>query len=351
MSADRSHTNKAGMPSLSVVIPTMGRPILLKTLESLAVAEGFAELEVCVAGKVPNAEVSEGLRAFLTAHPNVRHLAIQYPTGDSSRKKNEGAAATSGELVAFLDDDVVVARDWPKQIREPFSDPKVGLACGPSLVPDDLPRWARWAGLALSSPAAGYVAERYRENRDEPYPVDWDRIIGCNAVYRRTAFEEMGGFPLEFYPGEEMIAAFRTERLGWGLRFLPAARVWHYPRSSPGRFWKQMWGYGATRIRLIRGGVSFHPAPLVPGLWVAVTLGLGVAAVFSRWARWGLAAELAAYGVVDFAVAAWTVLRTRRAGDWAMLAMIPLMHVAYGLAEWSEVFRPGRDFSESVPGK
>jgi hypothetical protein len=148
-----------------------------------------------------------------------------------------------------------------------------------------------------------------------------------------------------------MIAAFRTERLGWGLRFLPAARVWHYPRSSPGRFWRQMWGYGATRIRLVRGGVSFHAAPLVPGLWVAATLGLAVAAVFSRWARWGLAAELAAYGLFDFAVAAWTVARTRRAGDWAMLAMIPLMHVAYGLAEWSEVFRPGRDFSESVSGK
>lgn len=339
------HSKNRGL-SLSVIIPTMGRPILLKTLESLAAAEGFDGLEVCVAGKVPDAEVAEGLKAFLSAHPNTKHLDIRYETGDSSRKKNEGAAATRGELVAFLDDDVEVARDWPRRIREPFSDASVGLACGPSLVPEKLPLWARWAGLALSSPAAGYVAERYRENRAEPYPVDWDRIIGCNAVYRRKAFEAMGGFPLDFYPGEEMIAAYRTEKLGWGLRFLPAAKVWHYPRSSPGRFWKQMWGYGATRIRLIRGGVSFHAAPLVPGLWVAATLGLAVASVWSRWARWALAGELAAYALVVLAVAAWTVQRTRRACDWALLGVVPLMHVAYGLAEWAEVLRPGRDFSE-----
>ena len=143
-----------------------------------------------------------------------------------------------------------------------------------------------------------------------------------------------------------MIAAYRTEKLGWGLRFLPAAKVWHYPRSSPGRFWKQMWGYGATRIRLIRGGVSFHAAPLVPGLWVAATLLLAVVSLWSPLARWLLAGELAAYVLVAVAVAAWTVWRTRRACDWALLLVVPLMHVAYGLAEWAEVLRPGRDFTE-----
>lgn len=339
----------AAPPTLSVVIPTMGRPILLKTLASLAASDGFDALEVCVVGKIPDPEVASALKTFLEAHPNAKHLDIRFDTGDSSRKKNAGAAATTGDLVAFLDDDVEVARDWPLRIREPFADSAVGLACGPSLIPEDLPHWARWAGLALSSPAAGYVAERYRENRDAPYPVDWDRIIGCNAVYRRAAFEQMGGFPEDFYPGEEMIAAFRTERLGWALRFLPAAKVWHYPRSSPARFWRQIWGYGATRIRLIRGGVSFHPAPLVPGLWVAATLLLALASPWYPPARWLLAAELAAYFLLVLAMTVLTVLRTRRPSDFALLAVIPLMHLSYGLAEWTELFRPGRDFTESRP--
>jgi cellulose synthase/poly-beta-1,6-N-acetylglucosamine synthase-like glycosyltransferase len=326
----------------------MGRDILIRTLESLAAAAGFAELEVIVAGRVPDAEVAAKLRDYCDQHGNARHLDIQFETGDSSRKKNQGAALARAPLIAFLDDDVVVAPDWPRRIVEPFADEKVGLASGPSLVPEDINRIGRLAGLALSSRAAGYVAERYRQNRAVSYAIDWDRVIGCNAVYRRKAFAQMGGFPADFYPGEEMIAAFRTERAGWQLMFMPAAWVKHYPRQSLRRFWRQMWSYGATRIRLLRGGVSFNPLPLIPGLWVGGTAILGLLAPFFTWARGLLAADLGLYALLALAVALETVLRTRRWSDLWLWAMIPWMHVAYGLAEWAESVRPGRDFSEGI---
>lgn len=335
-----------GRPRLSVVIPTMGREILIRTLESLLAAEGAAEIEVIVAGRVPDPGVADRLHCILAAHGHVRHLDIQFETGDSSRKKNAGADAARAEFIAFLDDDVVVAPDWPRRILEPFQDGRVGLVSGPSLVPDDINLVGRLAGLALSSPAAGYVAERYRQNREATYPVDWDRVIGCNAAYRREAFSQMGGFPADFYPGEEMIAAFRTEKAGWKLVFSPAAWVRHYPRQSLSRFWRQMWTYGATRIRLLRGGVSFNLLPLVPGLWVGGTAGLALLAPFSAWAGLGLAAELGLYALVVLAVTLRTLGTTRNWRDAGLLAVIPLMHVAYGLAEWVETFRPGRDFSE-----
>jgi cellulose synthase/poly-beta-1,6-N-acetylglucosamine synthase-like glycosyltransferase len=335
-------------PGLSIVIPTMGRTILIQTLDSLVAAEGFDQLEVIVAGRVPDGRVAEQLAQTCASHPNIRHLDIQFETGDSSRKKNEGAAVAKAPLIAFLDDDVVVAPDWPLQIVEPFADSQVGLVSGPSLVPDDINRMGRLAGLTLSSRAAGYVAERYRQNQDKTYPIDWDRVIGCNAVYRREAFEQMGGFPADFYPGEEMIAAFRTEQAGWKLLFIPSAWVNHYPRQSLWRFGRQMWGYGATRIRLLRGGVSFHPLPLVPGLWVAGTgLLLGLSVFFS-WARLLLLVDLGLYLTMAFLIALETVCRTRKWGDGWVWAMIPWMHLAYGTAEWAEFFHPGADFSEGT---
>ena len=337
-------------PFLSVVIPTMGRDILIRTLESLAVSEGFAGIEVIVAGRVPDAEVAARLKEICGRHGNVRHLDIQFETGDSSRKKNKGAAAARAPLIAFLDDDVVVAPDWPKRISEPFADAQVGLASGPSLVPEDINRIGRLAGLALSSPAAGYVAERYRQNRQESYTIDWDRVIGCNAAYRREAFEQMGGFPADYYPGEEMMAAYRTEMAGWVLRFLPMAWVRHYPRQSWRRFWRQIWGYGATRIRLLRGGVGFSPWTLVPGAWVGVSLLLALAAPWIPLARGLLAAELGLYAAAVLAVTAGTVRRTGKWGDAGLLAVIPWMHVAYGLAAWYETLFPGRDFSERGRG-
>jgi rhamnosyltransferase len=333
-------------PALSVVIPTMGRDILIRTLESLAAVEGFERLEIFVVGRVPDQTVASRLQGVCAQHPQVRHLDIQFETGDSSRKKNAGAAQAQAPLIAFLDDDVVVATDWPRRICEPFADDQVGLVSGPSLVPEDINRVGRLAGLALSSRAAGYVAERYRRNREERYPINWDRVIGCNAVYRREAFAAMGGFPADFYPGEEMIAAYRTEQAGWKLVFAPAAWVLHYPRQSLRRFWRQMWGYGATRIRLLRAGVTFTPLPLVPGLWVGITVGLAVLAPFFFWAGALLAGNLVLYGLVALSITLHTVARTRRAADLALWGMIPLMHVAYGLAQWAELIRPNRDFSD-----
>jgi cellulose synthase/poly-beta-1,6-N-acetylglucosamine synthase-like glycosyltransferase len=336
---------------VSVVIPTMGRDILVRTLESLAAAEGFESVEVIVAGRVADAAVAAKLADFCARHANARHLDVQYATGDSSRKKNAGAEAARGRLIAFLDDDVVVAPDWPVRIAEPFADERVGLASGPSLVPEDVNWVARLAGLALSSPAAGYVAERYRQNRAEAYDVDWDRVIGCNAIYRREAFEQMGEFPPDFYPGEEMIAAYRTEQAGWKLKFAPAAWVLHYPRQSLRRFWRQVWGYGATRIRLLRAGVSFTPLPLVPGAWVAATVALAAAAPFSRWAALALALDLFFYGLAALAATAAMLAQTRRWTDLGLIAVVPVMHLAYGLGEWAEALRPGRDFGERPAGR
>ena len=338
------------MPRLSVVIPTMGRDILIQTLESLANSEGFIEIEVIVAGKIPDPAVAVRLQNICKAHANIRHLDIQFATGDSSQKKNAGAAKARASLIAFLDDDVIVAADWPRRIVEPFEDGKVGLASGPSLIPDDLNYAGRLAGLVLSSRAAGYVAERYRQNREDLYPINWDRVIGCNAIYRREAFEQMGGFPADFYPGEEMIAAYRTEQAGWKLMFVPAAWVNHYPRQTLGRFWRQMWSYGATRIRLIRAGVSFTPMPLVPGLWVAITLALAALSPFWRWAGWLLAVDLFFYAALVAGVTLVTTWRTRKLRDLGLLFMIPFMHAAYGMAQWVELFRPGRDFSEAPRG-
>ncbi|MBR0056064.1 MAG: glycosyltransferase [Kiritimatiellae bacterium] len=362
-----------GAGELTVVIPTLGRDTVVQTVRSLLAAQGGEQLEIVVAGRIHDEKVQAALAAIRQGHANVRHLEVEYATGDSSRKKNEGARAGHGEFVAFVDDDVVVAEDWPQQILAPFADDKVGLVSGPGRVPDDLNAWGRLAGLALSSGGAGFVAKRYRGGTCAAYAIGWDQVIGCNAVYRRVTFEAVGGFPEEFYPGEEMLAAWRAEAAGWGLRFVPSARVWHYPRQSPKRFWRQIWTYGATRIRLMRAGVPRHWLVLVPGLWVAVTTLLAVWALAGLavvgyaveglpagirsgcgWWGWGqylLLVDLCAYAIVMLWITLGTVFATRNVGDFRVWPMLWLMHIAYGVGEWAELLRGGHDLSESAAAK
>ncbi|MEI7850348.1 MAG: glycosyltransferase [Kiritimatiellales bacterium] len=334
-------------PNLSIAIPTMGRPILVRTLESVLATKGADQMEVIVVGEIRDSDVLQKVTAIVSANPNVRHISISYPDGDSSRKKNRGAEESRADIVAFLDDDVVIAPDWPEHILKAFENPAVGLVSGPSLVPEDINLSARLAGLALTSRAAGYVAERYRIGNTAVREITWSRIIGCNAAYRKTVFQQMGGFPPEFYPGEEMIAAWRTQQLGHKLLFIPAAWVYHYPRQSVKRFCRQMWGYGATRIRLKRAGTGFEWTTLIPAVWVFSLVTLVPAALICNLCAVLLRLDLGLYALMAAAVALETAAQTRRARDLLVFFMIPVMHLSYGFAEWFEFFRPNRDLSEN----
>ncbi|MBN1270394.1 MAG: glycosyltransferase [Kiritimatiellae bacterium] len=329
------------------MIPTLGRPTVVQTVESLVAARGFESIEVFVAGAIPEGAVLDRLNALITKYPWIRHLPVFFAKGDSSEKKNAGWREGRADIVAFLDDDVVVAPDWPERILEPFADAKVGLVSGPGLVPEDISLIGHLAGTALQSHAAGYVSQRYLAGGTGAREIKWSRIIGCNMAYRRSVIEEIGGFDAGFWPGEEMIAAFHTQQRGYKLMFQPQASVYHYPRQSLGRFWKQMHGYGATRIRLIRAGVEFEPATIVPGIWVLSLVVLAAAAAFASLFSWLLLADVVLYLLAAAVITLIKFADTQRPVDLLIFFLIPVMHLSYGIAEWVEFLRPDKDLSEA----
>jgi len=333
-------------PILSVVIPTIGRSMVLRAVESILKTRRADELEIIISGAILAPSVAERIIALMKINPNIVHLPVSFPRGDSSEKKNAGWRAARSEIIAFIDDDVIVGEDWPINILEPFADNTVGLISGPGLVPSDIPLMARLAGWALASRAAGYVQERYLAEGVVPKPVKWSRLIGCNMAYRRKVLEEIGGFNPKFWPGEEMIAAYiATARKGYTLIFQPKAILYHYPRASYRRFLKQMYGYGATRIRLIRAGTDIEPATIAPMFLFASIVLFVIGAFFSKII---LALLLALMAVYFLFVAACACLKWRDEKDKKALLiifMIPGMHLSYGLAEWIELIRPGMDLS------
>ncbi len=344
----RDMNANVSQPLLSVVIPTMGRPTVVRTIDSLTKVEGFEDIEILICGNIHNRQSLDAIGAYCDRYPNVTHLACEYETGDSSRKKNKGAQCATAEIVAFLDDDVVVEGNWAAQTLRSFANDEIGLVSGPSLVPEDINIVGRLAGMALSSPAAGYAANRYLGEGDSVTVARWSDIIGCNMAYRKHVLEDIGMFDPDYWPGEEMIASFKTQKGGWKLMFNSGARVYHYPRQSLLRFWKQIWGYGATRIRLIRGGAEVELSTLVPAVWVLSLVALGVSAIFHPLPALLLLLDLLLYALVAACVTVGMVLRSRNPKDILLLFMIPYMHLSYGLAEWVELFFPNRDLSEKL---
>ena len=130
--------------TVSAIIPTLGRsPLLVPCLEALR-RDGGAALEIVVVdqGEEP-VELPNGL-ADRVVRPG-RNLGFAGGT-------NAGIKAASGNLVATVNDDVLVEPGWTAALTEALAaDPRAAAAQGVNLLLDAPDRtdgcglaWNRW---------------------------------------------------------------------------------------------------------------------------------------------------------------------------------------------------------------
>ena len=112
-----------------------------------------------------------------------------------------GRPRGEGRILAYLDDDVVLAPTWHGAIREAFSDPSVALVGGPSFphFEVDPPSWL----------AAFWVVTEKGRRCGELSLIDHGSAIveadplyvwGLNFAIRKSAFEDCGGFHPDCIP-------------------------------------------------------------------------------------------------------------------------------------------------------
>src|SRR4051794_34276113 len=128
-------------------------------------------------------ELEARVRAEL---PWVTAVANDGPRGLSGAR-NAGLAASTGDIVAFLDDDALPAADWLERLVAAYDDPAVigvGGAAEP-LFPGERP--------AFLAPEFDWgVGCTYRGLPEAPQPVR--NFIGANMSFRRDAVVDAGGF-------------------------------------------------------------------------------------------------------------------------------------------------------------
>ena len=109
-------------PFVSIIIPTVRtNEILEQCLGSLALQDYPKErFEIILVSKNPLSRKEElGIRAI---------HGIEF-----AHARNEGVKASRGELIAFVDDDCVMPRDWLAKAARYFETKDVGVIGGPAL--------------------------------------------------------------------------------------------------------------------------------------------------------------------------------------------------------------------------
>jgi len=302
---------------LSVIVPTRNRGALLadavRSIAPQALADGAAEvLIVDNASTDDTSRVAEALQREL---PGVRALRGDDPGLLAGRHR--GAAEARGDLLVYVDDDVIAPAGWLAAYRAAFADPTVGVACGPCL-----PQWEGtvpwWVELFRQEAPGGWsiwplsLIDCGAEPRDVPQSC----VYGCNLAVRREVLRRCGGFHPDAVPREA--TAFRGDgesalsaavaAAGFRLRYTPAGGVRHRVppgRLSPGYFlWRSFCqgvsrSYTALRRGQGLGGPGEDAPPASPPSVPARALRLLEGLARQGPARWLLARRVLA----DFAAA------------------------------------------------
>jgi glycosyltransferase involved in cell wall biosynthesis len=252
--------------SLSVLLCSYNRAALLRdTLAALRAARAPAgcTLEIIVVDNNSTDDTAAVVReaAARTSWP-VRYLFE--PSQGKSFALNRGLAASTGDVIALTDDDVIPAEDWLTRLHAHFQDPDLVFVFGKVL-----PRWeippppellttaARdiWGPLALidyGNDCVRYDAATFGRNR---------LPIGANLAIRRDALQRAGGWRTDLgkvdnslIAGEDHELCVRLYRAGlYSGLYDPAVVVQHFvPRSRLTRAYFRRWFYwhGRTMARM-----------------------------------------------------------------------------------------------------
>jgi glycosyltransferase involved in cell wall biosynthesis len=219
---------------ITVAIPTLARPRLaIEALNSVLDLGSRRDHEVLILDNGCSEELATEVGAIASRHQApVRYIPVREIGLHSGR--HEAARQAQGDIVAYLDDDVVVQPGWLDGIAGAFDDQQVHLVGGRCLprYESTPPSWLEllWkrspdgtlfcSSLSLVDPGT--------EARD----IDPAYIFGANFAIRKSTLFELGGFHPDGLPWE--LRRFRGDGETAVARAasLRKLRAWYSPDAT-----------------------------------------------------------------------------------------------------------------------
>jgi glycosyltransferase involved in cell wall biosynthesis len=262
---------------ISVILCTYNRCQSLATaLESIAQSQiADAHLwEVVVVDNNSKDKTRDVVEEFVQRYSGRFRYVFERQQGKSNAL-NRGIRESLGDVLAFMDDDVVVDTVWLQTLTAVLQKPE-WCGAGGRILPErnfTRPAWLSLEGKYALAPLAIFdLGTQAGEMHEPPF--------GTNMAFRREVFEKIGGFRTDLgpCPGSEI----RGEDTEFGCRALAAGRrLWYEPSAivyhsiSDQRLQKKYflaWWYDKARSDIRQTGIPDDLRQNVAGVPIALIL-------------------------------------------------------------------------------
>lgn len=209
--------------TVSVIIPASRLHKAAQALLPLCNQSYPGKIEIIVVGP-PAAELARHW-PIIALHPD--------PIYEPGRARNIGAAQATGEILLFLDDDMLVTHHWVEQNVRELQQPGIGV------VGARMPGRSRsFFARCVDFTNCGY----YQHGYGMDYPV------GAGSLgIRRSLFRIVGGFDEIQRSGEDIDLCHRVQKLGYRSIYRPDILAIHdHQNTTLGKLLRYNYQHGRT---------------------------------------------------------------------------------------------------------
>jgi rhamnosyltransferase len=221
----------------SVVIPVCDAGFLLERLFTSLRIQDVPPSE----NLIIDSESNDGT-ADIALEAGCRVHRIRKKDFNHGGTRNLGVSLATGDILVFMTQDAILADAHALQaLVEPFKDPMVGAVCGRQLPHKNANPLAAHARL-FNYPSSSCI----KTKADIPrLGIKVPFISNSFSAYRKSALQEVGGFPEHVILSEDMCVAAKMILAGYSIAYAGEAKVYHSHNYTPLQEFRRYFDIGA----------------------------------------------------------------------------------------------------------
>ncbi len=261
----------AQAPFVSVIVPTHNRPEYIGRCLAALVRQQYPTYEILVVDNAPSTAATAALvQKICERDSRVRYIHLDQ--AGSSRARNQGMKEAKGQILAFIDDDIVADTCWLTELVRAFSlADKVVCTLGSVVslhldTPAELWAEGNFKALENGEKMKKLFTPRILKSSMRPELLTSFSIGGSGNMATTAAFlRHIGGFDPALGPGtptrgaEDFEVFVQASMHGCTLVYEPAALVYHSYRADDANLRRQMYGFAVCGTAVLTKILSRYP--------------------------------------------------------------------------------------------